>query len=81
MNDKNKNNAPQMIEMPEHIRAGLPESTARDLGGPAVRSGGMFGNGVITVDKGPGIPVENPGPQSINQAVANGSLPAEYVRR
>lgn len=58
-----------MIEMPEHLRI---EAHSRDLGGAAVKpleaTGGRFDNGVVIVDKGPGIPVENPGPEAIRRA-------------
>lgn len=104
MNDKNKN-APELIEMPEHVRQGITEVTTREMGGAAAapmiempedfriptlveapahasdERSGLYGNGVVVVDKGPGIPIKNPGPQAINQAVANGSFPAENVRR
>ena len=65
MNEQNKNDAPKLIEMPEHLRV-ASEATTRELGDSA--AGGLYGNGVITIDKGPGIPVENPGPQAIRRA-------------
>ncbi len=65
---------PGLIEIPESIRA----KALGDMAEVAVQTvevvrGGRFNSGVI--------PIENPGPQAINQAVTNGSFPAENVRR
>lgn len=63
-----------MIQLPESLKP-VSDETAHDLGEVALSpaSGGRFGNGVI--------PIENPGPMAIRQAVQNGSFPAENVRR
>lgn len=63
MNDQNKNTPPQMIEMPEYIKATLPESTRREFGRSV-----LHGTEPIPVDRGPGIPVENPSPAAIRRA-------------
>ena len=47
-----------------------PEQERRELGGTAVMSAsGLYGNGVVAVEKGPGIPIapEDVGPMAIRQ--------------
>lgn len=63
MNDQNKHEAPKMIEMPEHLRIEVGSAAVK----PLETSGGAFNNGVVVVDKGPGIPVENPSPETIRR--------------
>lgn len=69
MNDQNKHETSKLIEMPE----GWVNRLESGLSGTALRAtdestDGLYGNGVVTIDKGPGIPVENPGPQAIRRA-------------